>query len=208
VSWTKYSDAERFDKIAEAQTKRPPLARTRVNNFWGGVHKNFEVAGEGKYFVRVANNFCFCTILSSVCVDKISGQANQNNNVILSQMQNVPYYSPVTPSNIPDKKCRIANENWLSLNEHTTNAGALIYRREFSLRILQTVKNSETPAASKLYSTFAWQLNLWENEQKNKWNDFINEAWKRTNLNEPEKIKSQNSFLNNPKQNPWTGWLR
>ncbi|MDR2644248.1 MAG: hypothetical protein LBC74_15820, partial [Planctomycetaceae bacterium] len=39
--------------IADSKTG----VRTRVNNFWGGVHKSFKLCGEGKYFVRVTNNF-------------------------------------------------------------------------------------------------------------------------------------------------------
>jgi hypothetical protein len=51
-------------------------------------------------------------------------------------------------------------------------------------------------------------LNLWGNEQKESWNNFIRESFERTKLNNPTQLKIQQTFLNNPKQNPWTGWAR
>jgi hypothetical protein len=203
----KPSDTGKIDKIAEAQTRNtPPLVRTRVVNFWGGVHKSFEVNGEGKYFVRVANNFTFCTIMSSVCVDRIDTQAN--NQLDFLPTQNVPHCPPQFPPNIPDPSCRIALNIWRSIIEHNTNLNTSANRRDIQLQILRTTKYSDANAGKKLFSILAWHLNQWNKEQTNNWNNFVRESQERSKNNEPEKIKIQEAFLNNPKQNPWTGWAR
>jgi hypothetical protein len=203
----KPSDTEKIGKIAEAQTRHtPPLARTRVVNFWGGVHKSFEVNGEGKYFVRVANNFTFCTIMSSVCVDRIDTQAN--NQLDFLPTQNVPHCPPQFPPNIPDPSCRIALNIWQSIIEHNTNLNTSANRREIQLQILRTTKYSNTNAGNKLFSILSHHLNQWNKEQTQNWNNFVRESQERSKNNEPKQIKVQEAFLNNPKQNPWTGWAR
>jgi hypothetical protein len=207
-SLTKFSDAEQLGKIAEAQTKKTPLSRTRVCDFWGGVHKSFEVVGEGKYFVRVANNFSFCTIMSSVCVDKISNQAKYNDRVELVHEQNVLYHPPVLPVNIPNQYHRTAANIWQSIDDHSNNFGTSLSRRKLQVRILQSTLSDKTPTAKNLHSVFSRQLNLREQEQKDDWNFFIHESFERTKIRSPELIKKQETFLNNPKQNPWSNWTR
>ncbi|MDR1479776.1 MAG: hypothetical protein LBJ00_12655 [Planctomycetaceae bacterium] len=209
ATWTNFSDMERLDKIAETQTKSPPLARTRVVNFWGGVHKSLELNGNNKYFVRIANNFTFCTIMSSVCVDRVDGQESYNDTVGLSLTQNVPYCPPQFPSVIPNPTCREAVKLWKSLEKQNTNIGTSAHRRKIQLQILQLTKNSNINTNDNLLPAISQHLNQWDKHQTNNWHNFITESKKRTTNNtKPDQIKSQTTSLNKPKQKPWTGWRR
>ncbi len=61
------------EEILEPLEAQPPLAKARVRDFWGGVYKSFVIAGPATYWVKVARNYSFNTIVSSVMLDKISG---------------------------------------------------------------------------------------------------------------------------------------
>lgn len=56
--------------LREAQAQ-PPLVQARVRDFWGPVYKQFIVQGPGKFYVRIAKNDSFNTILQSVMVDAL-----------------------------------------------------------------------------------------------------------------------------------------
>ncbi|MDR2344510.1 MAG: hypothetical protein LBE18_00435, partial [Planctomycetaceae bacterium] len=139
VNWTKNSDTDQFNKIAESQTKNQPLARTRVNNFWGGTHKSFEITGEGKYFVRVANNFCYCTIMSSVCVDKLQGESIINDKFELSLQLNVPYQPPQFPETVIYPAAYQAQQLWNTLDICYDKFDTIEINREYRIRMIQTV---------------------------------------------------------------------
>lgn len=82
------------DKLEDA-LKLPVLAQTRVRDFWGGYYKSFIVRGPKPapvpesyfsepvkpYYIRIARNYSFNTILQSVLIDKLrvdSGKATLN----------------------------------------------------------------------------------------------------------------------------------
>ena len=52
---------------------QPPLAQTRVADFWGGVYKQFIVSGPGNYWIRIARNHSHATRLNGIFVDKLAG---------------------------------------------------------------------------------------------------------------------------------------
>ena len=50
---------------------REVLARARVRDFWGGVHKTFAVTGPAVFYVRVARGWSHNAIVSGVMVDAV-----------------------------------------------------------------------------------------------------------------------------------------
>jgi hypothetical protein len=205
---SKSFDAEQLGKIAKAQTKQAPLSRTRVCDFWGRVHKSFEVVGEGKYFVRVANNFSFCTIMSSVCVDKISETDSYNDKIRHPLTQNILYQPQPIPINISNGKYRAVANLWQSIIDHNKNLVMSDNRSKMQVRILQTTKSKASPVVQTLHQYFTRHLNQWEQEQKNFWNYFIQESRNIIEHNEPELIKYQEESPKNPNQNRWQNWTR
>jgi hypothetical protein len=205
VTWTKHSDSDRFDKIAESQTKNLPLARTRVNNFWGGVHKSFEVAGEGKYFVRVANNFCFCTILSSVCVDKLQGESTINDKFELSLQLNVPYQPPQFPESISNPIAYQAKKLWETLEVCNDKLDVAELKKKYRLLAIQSISDLSDQSSKQLMQAMRWRLNLLDHNQKQEWQNAIQEIQTRITKQNPEHAKQQN--INNIKNKEiWKTW--
>ena len=50
----------------------PPLARTRVTDFWGGVYKQFLICGPADYVVRIGRNRSVVTKLQGVFLDPVT----------------------------------------------------------------------------------------------------------------------------------------
>ena len=64
-------DMKKFDAL-------PTVAQGRVRDFWGGVYKRFAVRGGRWYSVRIGRNHSYCTILSSIMLDRIpAGTGNR-----------------------------------------------------------------------------------------------------------------------------------
>ena len=53
--------------------KADPLARARVYDFWGGVYKQFAVAGPARYVFRIGRNRSFGTKLQGAFIDQQTG---------------------------------------------------------------------------------------------------------------------------------------
>jgi hypothetical protein len=203
VNWTKFSDAEHFDKIANSQTKNPPLARTRVNNFWGGVHKSFEVNGEGKYFVRVANNFCFCTIMSSVCVEKLQGDSTADSDFRLSLQLNVPYHPPQFPDTISQPVAYQSKKLWTMLDVRNDRLGTIAIERAYRLRAIQSIKELPDNSSTQLTRAMCWRLNLLDDAQQLNWNNTIKAIQNRT-----AKQQQQQAILKVRPHEIWKNWRK
>lgn len=72
--------------------KLPTLARARVRDFWGGVHKQFLLRGPNIYLVKIARNGSFNTIVSSVFVDTLAFEERFGS--FLPWMNHVSYMAP------------------------------------------------------------------------------------------------------------------
>lgn len=63
--------AKRYQIVARADAETP-LAQARVRDFWGGAYKSFLVRGPSKYWIKVAKNNSFNTILQAVFIDRLA----------------------------------------------------------------------------------------------------------------------------------------
>ena len=70
-----------------------PLARARVEKFWGGIYQQFKLAGPGKYILVVGRNASFNTILSGIFVDRITGPSLPTDRIPPPWMGSVVYPS-------------------------------------------------------------------------------------------------------------------
>lgn len=85
----------------ETADAQPTLARTRVENFWGGVYKSFVVRGPSKYWVKLARNYSKNTIISAVLMDKLKGPVNIRDAWPLGWMGGVHYDPPDPDAPVP-----------------------------------------------------------------------------------------------------------
>jgi hypothetical protein len=79
-----------IQKAADA----PILARARVHSFWGGVYKNFAVAGPAEYRIRIGRNGSHNTIVSGVMLDRLAGPKNLSDDYAMLWLGHVPYNPP------------------------------------------------------------------------------------------------------------------
>jgi hypothetical protein len=72
LSPTIQSEWKKMSTYAENETrKNKPLVKSRVHEFWGGVHKSFVLSGNSSYIVKVDRNYAFNTIMSLVAIDRL-----------------------------------------------------------------------------------------------------------------------------------------
>ncbi len=62
----------------DAVQKSAPLAHARVTDFYGGVYKQFIVAGPGRFVIRVGRNHSFGAKLQGVFIDRVSDDGSGN----------------------------------------------------------------------------------------------------------------------------------
>jgi hypothetical protein len=206
-SWTQFNDWEKFAKLAELQPQKPPLERSRMRDFWGGVHKSFVVKGNSRYFVRVSKNYSFNTIISSVCIDRLHGETTLNDKMRLPLMSNVPYEPPPFPEFVSQPFAFQSKKLWDMIDTRYDKLGLVNCERSYRLRAYQGVAGDTSKQSKQLSDAMEWRLNIWDTRQRNDWQQAMQLAWERLSKTSPEHIKHQEEFLRT-KKNPWKYWGR
>ncbi len=177
-----------------AQPGLPVLARTRVRDFWGGVHKQLLLKGADTYLINIKRNYSFNTILSSVMVDRLSGPSTSHDTMGLAMMSNVPYNAAPLPASPPDQSwgalCHFLDENWNQRSLLTLqHVGRILAYRA-------VVSGSTDP---KLAQVISWRLGIWNSAQRQEHHRVMKIAWDRLvaqnpQLAQPEAMKTPHPF--------------
>ena len=176
-----------FNSDLSAAYSAPVLARTRVKDFWGGVYKQFIVAKPGKYLIRIARNYSFCTILSAVFVDRLDLPKDQDKYEALPGMVDVKYMPP----SIPASPKNPADSSILSL--WSPPGMPLVYQEANRLHSVLALRAAqEGNAASEFAGAWRWHLRIWTDDDRaafNKtmargrkaaaWQEAYNAAWQK-----------------------------
>ncbi|MDR1271113.1 MAG: hypothetical protein LBK82_16490, partial [Planctomycetaceae bacterium] len=178
----------------------PPLARSRVRDFWGGVHVQFVVTGPHNYLVKIDRNYSFNTIMSSVAIDQVFGEpteAVQENYGI--PFLPVPYPPPAFPKNFreQDYYTKRIYANWGTLDAIYGFQGGIEHQRKNRILLYQTaramVEKNKESKNSVIHDQFwleferaaKWKLNLWDEEQRKEWKETMRQGWNKLyNTNE------------------------
>jgi hypothetical protein len=165
--------------------KMPPLARSRVRNFWGGVHVQFIATGQQSYLVKIDRNYSFNTIMSSITIDQVYGEPSEDtkNNLGIPYL-GVPYDPPLFPEYYRQEEARLIYENWKKLELLYGFRGGIELQRRDRIILYQTATAmSKAKPKDKLLSRLAyaikWRLNQWDDEQRKEWNDTMQRGWKK-----------------------------
>jgi hypothetical protein len=165
----------------------PPLARSRVRDFWGGVHAQFIVTGQQNYLVKVDRNYSFNTIMSSVAIAQVYGEPTDDvkKKYGIPYMP-VPYEAPPYPKNTgeQDQYTKFVFTNWKYADLMYSFQGGIELQRKSRILIYQTayaiVKNNK---GNKFWSEFEramkWELNIWNDEQRKEWNETMQRGWEK-----------------------------
>ena len=209
--WTKFDDWGKFSVLADAQARKgQPLAKSRMRDFWGGVHKTFSVPGNSFYFVRINKNYSFNTILSSVCIDRIQGTETSQDKRTLPVMHGVHYNAPIVPEALPNSTSRTTHTLWNTLEAKASMVGYCDVQRFYKIKALRATRHatselSPNHTAHLVADYQKWHLNYWDAPQRQAWAKAMHKAWDRLAEANPKYVSDQSKFLSTGKH-PWAEW--
>ena len=144
----------------------PPLARGRVRNFWFGVYKSFEVMGPSKFYIKVAKNNSFNTIVNAVFVDRLAGGEGRTDGP-LAWMGDVEYRPPasrVVPALSDAPELTDARALWLQL--HSAHGWASAARVRTAYGILAYRAAAAAAGPPDLLDNWRWNLHFWQPQDR------------------------------------------
>ncbi|MDR2642756.1 MAG: hypothetical protein LBC74_08170, partial [Planctomycetaceae bacterium] len=179
--WSRYksSDWKIYSKYAESLvSKTSPLAKFRVRDFWGGVHKQFVVTGQGYYFVKIDRNYSFNTIVSSVSIDRLHGKPTYEERMNFGiPCLPATYYDPPP---LPKKVYETTNGHktallWKLLDDKYAVKGGIEVQRKNRIAAYQAAiaYSNEEENVEQLAKAIKWYLNQWDEDQRQGWKAFM-----------------------------------
>jgi hypothetical protein len=181
------NDRAAYGELAEKQvSKMPPLVKTRVNMFWGGVHKKFTLAGPGSYFFKIDRNYSFNTIISAVMIRQVHGEPTwlmkDKKGVGMPRMGRVPFDPPPMP-----EKNLSSGENiirfWKLIDDKMNSPDVIMrqYRYKMAMYVTSeymTTLDSATEEDKQLAKALKWRLNQWDEEQRKEFIEVMLKGWR------------------------------
>jgi len=158
---------------AKVQTASP-LARARVNDFWGGVYKQFLVCGPGKFVVKIGRNRSFVTKVQGIFLDRVTGQPPENPG-LLPGFDTVHYQIPDEPQlDSPAPLTKAADDLWNELDQSLGMRGAIPVQIPFHLWCYRAAIASNAPA--QLLERWRWEMGIWNDDDRKKFDDAMKAA--------------------------------
>jgi hypothetical protein len=214
--WQGIKKRDEFGQYAEKVTRETlPLEKVRIRDFWGGVHTSFAIKGPGQYLVKIRRNYSFNTILSSVFGDRLGQWVCYEEELPPSLMFDAIPAPPEFPEHIENELSRECIKVWNQLKKRTGWQGFVEKQRKYQIAVYQGASFASNNSANEtsdniVLQSIAWQLNMWDTNQRKIWNDSVQEAWKRFGKENPEYIKQQEELLksreNGTWKDPWENW--
>ncbi len=153
----------------------PPLLRTRVENYWGGVHKRLLLKGPGKYAIKMNRCYGGLVILQMVNVDRLPKIDKQIREKRLTKIYGTDYGPPEIPKEATTELGKKALELWKKLDGvYRLKGGAAFEEPGRLLAYRAAVSSGETALAEAL----AFRLNIWNEKEVLRWNDAMEESKK------------------------------
>jgi len=175
----KFSDWQKYSVLAESLVRNSaPLAKSRMHDFWGGVHKQFVVTGSGYYFVKVKRNYSFNTILSSVSVDRLDGEPTRDERYGIPLQCEIPYEAPPLPKSYSSGTGMRVGLLWRTLNDKYGTKDNIQLQRLMRLAVYQAAREfgQDDAEIAELARSLKWRLNLWDDTQRQEWHQAMKRA--------------------------------
>jgi hypothetical protein len=178
-----------LSKQAELQTRQiKPLMKSRVSEFWGGVHKQFIVKGPGRYFVKIDRNYSFNTILSSISIDRLEGKPAFHEQYGIPRLCEIKYEPPELPKSYETNEGRQIGLLWNTLDRKYGVIGGMERQRKYRMAAFHAA-NDYGDIDDKLNQTIKsikWKLNIWDEEQSKEWRNVMKIAYEEYLKRNPE----------------------
>ncbi len=167
----------------------PALARTRAQNTWGGVYKQFAVQGAGKFYLKIARNHSINAICSGVFLDHLPAKIGAAD--YLSSLSEVTYAPPLNgavdvPPPVAGKGLtglQAASSLWTALDASAAQrktAESLTVCRLLAYRA--ALAGAANPA---LLENWRWQICLWTPDDRQRFAAVMAQAWQILGIRYP-----------------------
>jgi len=191
----KFADWPKYSVMAESLAwTTTPLAKSRIRDFWGGVHKQFVVRGPGYYFVKIDRNYSFNTILSSVSVDRLHGKPTyqEKSEFGIPMLCQVPYDPPPFPTSYESGLGRQIVLLWNTSESNLDKVGSVELQRKSRLAAFQaaTGYGTDDKAIQQLAESLKWRLNQWDATQREEYRAVMKRAHEEMLRRSPEQRKA------------------
>lgn len=191
------------EEILEPLEAQPPLAKSRVRDFWGGVYKSFVIVGPATYWVKVARNYSFNTIVSSVMLDKISGPKtywDDDRATFMGTVRDTPPDPDAPPPIDPflldkvlagqnvapmpktdeqkasERIVAAARRLWNAVEEKQGTREAALQGWALRFQALRAAQTADAPQV--LGANWRWKLALWTPQDRSQWAQIMAQARK------------------------------
>ena len=159
----------------EAETL-PALARTRAQNTWGGVYKQFVTQGAGKFYIKICRQQSINTICSGVFVDSLPADIKEKDQI--AWMEDVHYNPPIVKPEVAHNGAapeQPALQLWAALNAAASQKSFAERLAPYRLLAYRSIlaKNGD----SARLANWRWQLSLWTEEDRKQFSTVITQAW-------------------------------
>ncbi len=151
-----------------------PLARTRVTDFWGGVYKQFLVAGPASYAVRIGRNRSFVTKLQGVFLDPVTVEPADTPGQ-LPGFDSAPFQPPDEPDNYhPTPLTDAAITLWNQLDDALGLRGAVTMQMPLRIWCYRAAIAGQAPP--EILERWRWQISIWTADDRKKFDDAMKAA--------------------------------
>lgn len=141
----------------------PPLVRTRVTDFWGGVYKQFLVCGPARYLVSIGRNRSFGTNLQAVFLDRVTPTADIPG--VLPGFDAAPYEPPDEPANYhPTPLADAALNLWSQLDDALALRGAIPLQMPLRIWCYRAACAGGAPA--EILDRWRWEIGIWTQDDR------------------------------------------
>ena len=169
--------------------KKPILGQTRVVDFYGGVYKQFLVAGPGEYSIQIERGQSFVTKVQGLFVDRLTGPPDRLDAMPLPWMGDVRY-GPASQETMtqPDRDPRAAKRPQIEQEQACTDLWKRLEPEAGTL----TVAAARWPwhwlvyraavaggASAGWLENWRWQLGLWDDQQRQQFDQSMAQAWQK-----------------------------
>lgn len=193
-----------FDQKETADIlKTPVLTRFRVKSFAGsGVYKTILVKEKGYYFIRIGKNYSFNTLLNGIFITKLEekdGTPPTRKSMLFEYAGKCPQPCPITDQDA--KAHALFLEYWSKLTAPHFSPSYLSKAHQLALQIYRIIQH--TAPNSSLIPNWRWTLNMWNEQETDKFEQLMLEIWYQKQEKFPDPYASKKFFPFSPRTIPF-----
>jgi hypothetical protein len=162
-----------------------PLARARVEHFYGGVYKQFVVQGPGTFRFEFHKNYSYNTVISGIFVDRLIGESTRFDALPLAWLGGISYDPPIIEE-IPHEGLASDALTLWSLASDSLPKRDDSYFTFGRILALRTAISAQAPRS--LIKNWRWKACLWTKADRREFRKTMDEGWDAAIKMSPEMV--------------------